>query len=482
VIQIPRKTLSQFRAVLRKIGFSSLDAHVPILVNADGQGLRLRAIVPGVALEYRQAGDFGSGAISFRGELLKSCQGTRDDPVTFSMTSDKKGVAEWLDRIPQSLAFDIAEEKNAFPLPPAKLYHAPASFAETLRLALPCCSRQGERYATHCIFLDGANNRMAATDGQQLLVLTGLPFAWKEEILLPALPAFALKDVLQGDVQIGKTGTQVTLSAGPWTFHCTVDAVRYPHVDQVIPKPDEQTTTLTMDPTEASFLLQTLPRLPRPEDDAERITLDLGQEIVVRANGQSKQTTDVVLTRSKLEGKHLRLCLGRGLFARALELGIERFSFSGADKAVLGQGKDRTYVWVPLSPNLAVEPSADCRRIEAAESSAPSVGKPHRDSAGHANGNGDAHASVNGNETQGVAASGNGNGHRVAPHSSRTKRASKAATTISILEESQKLREQARDLARGLNDMIKTIKTHRRQSRLVETTLSSLRQLKGLGV
>jgi hypothetical protein len=484
VIQIPRKILGQFRTVVRKLGSGSLDAH-SVLMNADGDGLRLRAMVPGVALEYRQPGDFGAGAMSFRAEILKTCQGTRDDPITFSTTSDKKGVAEWLDGIPQRLAFDLIEEKEEFPAPPPKLHNAPESFAEALRQALPCCARQqGERYATHCVLLDGAGKRLAATDGRQLLVVTGLAFPWKDEILLPALPAFALKDLLQERMQIGKTDTQVTLVAGPWSFHCSVAAGgRYPRVDQILPKLKDQTTTLTIDPGEVSFLLHTLPRLPRPEDDAERITLDMDQEIIVRANGQSEQTTDVVLTRSKHEGKKLRLCVGRGLFGQALEIGIERFSFSDADKPVLGQGENRTYVWLPLSPKLAVAASADCRRIEAVDGSAPPAGKPRRDPVVvHSNGNGNAQALVNDKENGSVAVSENGADHASASVPARKKRSGKSAAAVSILETSQKLREQARALAHGLNDMIKTIKAQRRQNRLVETTLSSLRQLKGLAV
>ena len=51
-----------------------------------------------------------------------------------------------------------------------------------------------------------------------------------------------------------------------------------------------------------------------------------------------------------------------------------------------------------------------------------------------------------------------------------------------LIDEAEKIRAAANDLTHRMNGLVKLLKQHRRQNRVMETTLASIRQLQGLGV
>jgi hypothetical protein len=51
-----------------------------------------------------------------------------------------------------------------------------------------------------------------------------------------------------------------------------------------------------------------------------------------------------------------------------------------------------------------------------------------------------------------------------------------------LIEQAENFRTAAHDLMCQANGLVKALKQHRRQNRVIETTLASIRQLKGLGV
>ena len=51
-----------------------------------------------------------------------------------------------------------------------------------------------------------------------------------------------------------------------------------------------------------------------------------------------------------------------------------------------------------------------------------------------------------------------------------------------LIEQAEKLRTALHDLMFQASGLVKALRQHRRQSRAIQTTLASIRQLKGLGV
>jgi len=69
----------------------------------------------------------------------------------------------------------------------------------------------------------------------------------------------------------------------------------------------------------------------------------------------------------------------------------------------------------------------------------------------------------------------------VTSHKTSSRRAAQQDLTA-LIEQAEKFRNAAHDLTHQAGDLVKSLKQHRRQSRAIESTLASLRQLKALGV
>ncbi len=78
----------------------------------------------------------------------------------------------------------------------------------------------------------------------------------------------------------------------------------------------------------------------------------------------------------------------------------------------------------------------------------------------------------------------NTNGHTKPEVTSRKTSSRRVAQQdlAALIEQAEKFRTAAHDLTHQANDLVKALKQHRRQNKVIETTLASIRQLKGLGV
>src|SRR5262249_42669148 len=125
-------------------------------------------------------------------------------------------------------------------------------------------AKESVRFAVSRVQVRGRRGEVVGTDGRQLLVWGGFPFPWKEDLLVPRLPVFGFRDTpLTGPVAIGRTGKDVALRVGPWTFALAIDAAsRYPQVERVIPGETGVRSQLRLDPADAGLLIQALPKLP----------------------------------------------------------------------------------------------------------------------------------------------------------------------------------------------------------------------------
>jgi uncharacterized tellurite resistance protein B-like protein len=84
-------------------------------------------------------------------------------------------------------------------------------------------------------------------------------------------------------------------------------------------------------------------------------------------------------------------------------------------------------------------------------------------------------------ETNGRAAT-DGQAKPEAANRRTSKRKGAQQNIAGLIEQAEKFRAAAHDLTHQANDLVKALKQHRRQNRVIETTLASIRQIKGLGV
>jgi hypothetical protein len=239
---------------------------------------------------------------------------------------------------------------------------------------------------------------------------------------------------------------------------------RFPRVEDCIPRDASATTTLEIADSDAAFVLSNIKQLPTPDDFNQPVTLDLNGEVVVRAKGEDKQpVTELALVNSTRSGDVIRMNTNRVLFARALSLGFRQVRFIAADQPAFCRDESRTYVWAPLGVDGAVKSAKNTNRIESPHRPAPR---------GVAKAKPIARRTTPPMTETNSNTNGNGNGHKRAVPT-----AASEAETTSPIEQAEALRDSLKDALDKTRDLIRTLKRQKKQSRIVESTLASLRQL-----
>jgi hypothetical protein len=251
------------------------------------------------------------------------------------------------------------------------------------------------------------------------------------------------------------------MHVGQWTFHfrLNVDG-RFPRVDECLPSDTSATTTLEIADSDAAFVLSNVKRLPTSDDFNQPVTLDLNGEVVVRAKGEDAQpATEFALVNSTRFGDVIRLNTNRNLFARALSLGFRRLHFIAPDQPAFCRDDNRTYVWAPLGGDGAILSTKNTNRIESPRSPTSRVV---------------ARTQPNTRRTTQpmTTSNNNGNGRKSAAPAPATE-----ADSGSPIEQAEALRDSLKDALDKTRDLVRVLKRQKKTSRIVEATLTSLRQL-----
>lgn len=450
MLKVPRDLARTFRVVLRQ----SLMAEAPrgpfpvVLAQAEREGLILQASQGDLSLRYRQPGDAGTGVLAFKGELLAQFEGRQADPVRLETVEPGKGRACWTDAgVPRSIEFETAKPETVpvFPALPRQFSSMPGSFLPALTQAALSTPRESVR--------------VIGSDGKQLLIQGGFVLPWTDDLLVPRVPAFGLKELDEEEpVLVGRTTSHVAVRAGQWTFLLQIDtAGRYPNVDQVIPRPGPQATCLRVHPDDAAFLLKTVPRLPGHKDVFAPITLDLGSQAALRVQDEQGQVTEVVLSRSSVSGPPMRLCLNRRYLTRALQLTFQEMVFLSPDKPMLCRDQDRLYLCMPLEGGGVIAPSKGMLCLTSTEGE-PIQTKPPLE------------------RKKDPMPPVQPNGH--VPENGRANQAQPERFGIDeILTEAEAVRAQLQEASSRMARLLAALKHQRRQSRAVQAAMASLRQL-----
>jgi len=140
-----------------------------------------------------------------------------------------------------------------------------------------------------------------------------------------------------------------------------------------------------------------------------------------------------------------------------LDLGFRTLHFYGPDKPVLCQNDHRSYVWMLLSPEGAIKPTEDTVRIESPADAAQSQTNTTRP----------AKETILAKSPQ---ASSNNGSHSTTPSS-----------TEELIDTAEQLKASLRDTLGKTNELIGGLKRHRKEAKIVRSTLDSLRQLQTVG-
>jgi len=375
LITLSRSQLKRLRRVFSRALGSSRAAQVPVQFCAAAGQLLLAVQDRETAVSYSLPMDVPARSFAVPLELLKRCEGTKDEPVTLELVEGQV-VARWTDAgIPQVAQFDLLEPADLPPMP-VEMADSGADFLAAMQAACETTDPDSVRYALGCVQLRGSDGSIAATDGRQLLIQRGFAFPWEDAVLVPACRVFGCKEIASGGpIAIGRTDDWVTFTAGPWTIHLKIQKdARFPKVDDYVPAPSSAKAVVRLNAADATFLSDAIHRLPCSDSQNQPVTLDLNGGVILRSRGSDgTPTTELVLTGSRLEGEPLRACTNRRFLARAVKLGFQSVELRSEDAPACCRDDRRTYIWALLGKESILKPDEIAVRIE---SPRPSASKP----------------------------------------------------------------------------------------------------------
>ncbi len=479
MIAITRNLARQVRAVFRRaLNITPRGRSMAVSFQTGPDGLRIRALSWDAAVEYHVPGDHTIEQADLPFEFLADCEGRKDEPVQLSASDNGRVMAQWRDgSVPQIVQYDPATPVDTaqFPRMPEKVATNPIAILKALHDATESTDPAPVRFATDRIQLRGKTGVIVATDGQQLLLQSGFQFPWEDDLLVPASKAFGCAEWIGCEsATVGRSEKWFSLVVGPWTVHLALGVdLRFPEVDRNVPKSADAVAHCQLSADDVQFLVKALPRLPGDDEYDFPATLDLNGRVVIRGKGADHpRPTDVILANSSWSGEPIRINTNRKYLARALQLGFDRLYVYDPQRPILCQDDHRQYVWAPLHPDSAIAQAKDAIQIVSPTSEkrvsipTPKNHKtkriPQTMSEPTTPQNGDAKA----------------NGQ--APRASRRK--ASRQDLAALIQQAESLRTTLKEALSKTTGLIKSLKQHRRQSRIVASTLESLRQLKTMGV
>ncbi len=473
MITVTRSLVRQFRSVVRRALTERPAGNINnrVVFRCGSDGLRMQVATPQAAIEYHQPGEFQTEDLSLPMEFLADVEGRSPDAITLESQASGKVLASWTDRgIPQMIQYEAPRDHNTSgtipPLP--KIFESnPPELLTALQDAVTITPRERIRYALDCLQLRGKDGKIVATDGRQVLVQGGFQFPWPGDVLVPASPVFACRELANDEpVGVGLIDDWVALRIGPWTIWLHVDREgRFPKVDDLFHQPTAAASRVSIEAVDAEVLADALPRLPSDETTDQPITLDLNGRVVVRARpaGQTRPT-DLILSRSTLTGEGVAISTNRQYLARALKLGFREVCFFGATAPAQCNDGRRQYLWALLDPKDFIRPSDDAIQIESltqvtSKKVTPTPPARRRFKLIHS-----------------TAPSTDSPNVREARQNRPNKLGSEPGNTSSIAQ-ALALRAVVREVLAHTNELIRVLKREKRQSRLLASTLASLKQL-----
>ncbi|MBX3452777.1 MAG: hypothetical protein KF777_24790 [Planctomycetaceae bacterium] len=463
MITIPRSLLKRLRVVFgRALGLTARSSAALLTFQPHDGGVRISVVGSDVALTYQHPLQATFDALAVPYDLLKRCEGTKDDPVTLSRQNDEI-IAEWTDAgIPQVSRFAVAELEALPPTPDTMQSNRP-ELLSALRDAVETTDRESTRYALNCLRLRGRDGQIAATDGRQLLVQDGFSFPWEGELLIPASRVFGSAEFsAHSEIEIGETDDWVTFRAGAWTVHLKIEKeARFPQVDHHIPQATASASMLHLSDADAEFLSKAVSRLPASGDYNAPVTVDLNGAIAIRAKGDDQPTpTELVLTASRRDGDPVKFNTNREFLARAARLGFRSVQVVGPETPVCCRDQSRSYVWALLGKDGIIPSDPDMVRIESPGSPSASRIQP--------------------TPTRKAPIPMNNSPKSAQRESQPAPRAQTEAPTI--IAQAEAVRDTLAQALSQTRELIASLKQRKKQSRLVRSTLASLRQLETVDV
>lgn len=478
MITITRSLARQLRAVFRRTGVGRIGHRVRVAFLATPATLHVRLKTQDIALEYRMTGQFQPEEFSLSYDFLADCEGRKDDPVTLQAQGKNRFLVSWSDRgVPQMARYDGESSGPSleFPALPEQLHTIDPSIWSALADATQVADSDRIRYALDCLQLRGASGQIAATNGRHILIQRGFTFPWTDGVLIPASRVLGCPELAQHEFTLGKTDDWVALATGPWSVFLRIEKdAKYPKLDDLFRPAEQARSTLHLDPADAHFLVDALPRLPGGEDKDRPVTLDLSGHVAIRAADEEQTSvTELTLTNSRSSGETILVNTNRSFLLHAAQLGFREIGLFGPEVPIQCDDPRRQYLWAVLDAKSALQSGDNPICIASPLASGPAAPIPA--------------ATIPLPTTRQRSAMTRKRTPNqdpdlpAVPANPPATQAAENTKSPSPIEKAQALRDALRDALTKTNELITSLKRQRRQSKLVETTLSALEELRSAG-
>lgn len=473
MLSIPRVAARRYWAAFRQLLTGVPRRTWPaVRLLADRQGLRIVTHTDQVGLELHVPGAQSPANLNVSCDLLQAAADGRGDDVTVEAGAAGDVLVKWRDGdVPRQASFTLprpAAPVDTSPPSPTTWADQPPEFLSALQNLMQVTDPDSLRYALNCVQLDGDTGAMTATDGSQILSHRGWHFGFAGSALVPANKVLTNRDLAAANtVRIGKTDSHFVVQAGDWTTWLALNREgRFPNVADLLATDDAPATRLVLAPDDRRFLQENLPRLPARRDDLGAVTVDLNGHVAIRArDDDSSPPTELVLNRSTRVGAEVRFCTDRRFLAHALELGFADVAIQNADQPVVCRDHRRTYLWALLTPDHAIGPTADAVVIAstggvpatyfALPSSIPEKSK----------------TMITNRIPPTPDAS---------PETPAANGTAEPASIDALIDSAEQVKVALRDAVSQVSDLIVALRRHRRQSKTLQSALSSIRALQAL--
>jgi hypothetical protein len=219
--------------------------------------------------------------------------------------------------------------------------------------------------------------------------------------------------------------------------------------------------SIQIDSHDADFLMKSIKQLPSGDALYSPVTVDANGSVFIRSKSEDAlHPVELLLSNSTRTGQPERINTDRKFLRRALGLGFREIHFFAPYEPLLCVDDRRRYLWATLTPEDAIKPSDDAVRISSAFDAAST--------------------SINTTQDQ---------QETTVPKSTQTDstnsqtddQAAIFSSTEELIDAAEQLKASLRDTLGKTSELITGLKRHRKEAKIVRTTLDSLRQLQTVG-
>ncbi len=465
-INLLRSDLFRFeRLVTKLVKPSEFSATIYFVPSPDG--LQIAAYCDTAILTLTVPTDYADTPFTLPWATVKELASRKANPVELDVNGPLVGIAWSESGVPQHRTVpNVGQTEKSLPPTPDKLATHPITLLDALVAAGKCVDPDNARYSLGAVCLRGATAQIISSDGRQALLQDGFSFPWENDVLCPVSKIFGSQELrkISETVKIGAADQWVFFQIGnsqigDVMFWLKVVEGKFPRLDQFA-RNIEGHSWLHLDPTDAAFVAERLDSLPGKTDPESPVYVRLDNGIAVRGHDTKQQTaTELRLIKSRCEGSPVVTPVNRRFLKNALGFGISRIGFDPKERTpLIGYGEQKMFVIMPLEGD---EPPVEPEKITvlASDSNLPVSQKSDKPTPDEK-----PIPSTKANRTPKPRPKANG----------------KPKSQPALIDEALKLRQNLRETLGGVNDLIRSIKTQRRQDKLLRTTVASLRKLQNV--